>query len=168
MPSPAKEHRVDSQRIEGAIFKELRLLADSRGFLMEILRADDGEYFNSELPFGQTYVTACYPGVVKGWHAHQFQHDRFCCLHGQAKVVLYDDRQLSPTHGLLNEFIMGQLSPKLLIIPPGVQHGFTALGTETALILNIPTKTYNYDDPDELRLDPHNSHIPYDWGRIDG
>ena len=40
----------------------------------------------------------------------------------------------------------------MVIIPPGVYHGFTPVGTEPALIINVPTELYNYDDPDEHRL----------------
>ena len=40
-------------RIEGVKTKALRLIHDERGWLMEILRADDGELFTK---FGQVYV----------------------------------------------------------------------------------------------------------------
>jgi dTDP-4-dehydrorhamnose 3,5-epimerase len=39
---------------------------------------------------------------------------------------------------------------------------------EEALIVNLPTETYNYERPDEQRLDPHTSDIPYNWKRKDG
>ena len=47
--------------------KPLRLVADERGWLMEILRADETDLFTK---FGQVYVSATYPGVVKAWHYH--------------------------------------------------------------------------------------------------
>jgi dTDP-4-dehydrorhamnose 3,5-epimerase len=68
---------------------------------------------------------------------------------------------------MLNEFVVGHLRPRLIVIPPGVQHGFTAVGDQTAVMLNIPTREYNYDEPDERRLDPHDSYIPYNWKQID-
>ncbi len=49
--------------IEGAAVKNLRVICDERGWLMEILRSDD-EIFSR---FGQVYVTTAYPGVVKAW-----------------------------------------------------------------------------------------------------
>jgi dTDP-4-dehydrorhamnose 3,5-epimerase len=161
-------HRVDSRLIEGVLVKELRILPDARGYLMEVLRADDFGFFGEDAPFGQAYVTCVYPGVVKAWHAHRAQTDRFTCVSGTARLVLYDGRPDSPTHGSVNQFVIGNLSPRLVLIPPGVQHGFTALGTEPALVLNIPTGTYDYMNPDELRLDPHSNDIPFDWDRVDG
>lgn len=150
--------------IEGVVVRELRMIPDERGYLMEMLRSDWPEFQQ----FGQTYITAVYPGVVKGWHYHKIQTDHFVCVHGMAKVVLYDGREGSPTHGQVNEFFMGWQRPRLLKIPPLVMHGFKGIGEEMALIINVPTHLYNYDQPDEYRLPAHTDEIPYDWTRKDG
>ncbi len=150
--------------IAGTTARTLSLIPDERGYLMEMLRSDWEEFER----FGQTYITAVYPGVVKGWHYHKIQTDHFVCVHGMAKVVLYDSRPESPTHGEINEFFMGHLNPILLKILPGVMHGFKGIGEEMALIVNVPTELYNYDEPDEFRLPAHTDEIPYDWSRQDG
>jgi len=146
--------------ISGVKTKKLKLIPDERGWLMEILRSDDGEFFEK---FGQVYVTACYPNVYKAWHYHKLQDDHFCCIKGMAKVVLYDNREGSPTKGKINEFHMGELNPSLLRIPKMVLHGFTAEGHEPAFILNVPTEVYKYDKPDEHRMPYDSPDIPYDW-----
>ena len=69
--------------IDGVQVKELKVISDDRGALMEILRSDD-QLFER---FGQAYVTICKPRVVKGWHYHKVQTDHFVCLKGKAKVV---------------------------------------------------------------------------------
>jgi dTDP-4-dehydrorhamnose 3,5-epimerase len=150
--------------IEGVRVRELRLIPDERGFLMELMRSDWEEFEK----FGQVYITAVYPGVVKGWHYHKIQVDHFVCIHGMAKVVLYDAREGSPTHGEVNEFFMGRLNSIMLTIPKGVFHGFKGIGEEMTLIVNVPTELYNYEQPDEYRLPAHTKEIPYDWGRKDG
>ncbi len=109
------------------------------------------------------YVTAAFPGAVKGWHYHKVQTDHFVCIHGTAKVVLYDRREESPTQGEVNEFFVGERNPCLIKIPPGVVHGFKGVGQETALIVNVPTELYHYEDPDEHRLPYDTEEIPYDW-----
>jgi dTDP-4-dehydrorhamnose 3,5-epimerase len=144
--------------------KDLNLIPDERGFLMEILRSDDPLFQR----FGQAYVTAAYPGVVKAWHYHERQTDHFCVVKGMAKVVLYDPRPDSPTRGELNEFVIGELKPRLLVIPPLVYHGYKNIGTDLVLLLNLPTELYDYHNPDEHRLAPHSSEVPYDWSRKDG
>jgi dTDP-4-dehydrorhamnose 3,5-epimerase len=150
--------------IDGVKVRKLRFIPDERGYLMEMLRSDWEEYDR----FGQVYITAVYPGVVKGWHYHKIQTDHFICIHGMAKVVLYDGREGSPTHGEVNEFFMGDQNPMLLKIPSGVMHGFKGISQEMALIVNVPTELYNYEQPDEYRLPAHTDQIPYDWSRKDG
>ena len=150
--------------ITGVKVRPLRKLPDERGFLMEMLRSDWDEYER----FGQVYVTAVYPGVVKGWHYHKIQTDHFICLHGMAKVVLFDGRPDSPTHGQINEFFMGEQNLILLKIPPLVMHGFKGISPEMTLIVNVPTELFKYSEPDEFRLPWNTDEIPYDWGRNNG
>jgi dTDP-4-dehydrorhamnose 3,5-epimerase len=150
--------------IEDVKVRKLRLIPDERGFLMELMRSDWEEYEK----FGQAYITAVYPGVVKGWHYHKLQTDHFVCVQGMAKVVLYDGREDSPTRGEVNEFFMGTLNPIMLKIPKGVMHGFKGISEEMALIVNVPSELYNYQQPDEYRLPAHTDEIPYDWSRQDG
>jgi len=151
-------------RIDGVKTKALRIIPDDRGWLMEILRADEADLFER---FGQVYVSATYPGVVKAWHYHKRQTDNFACVHGMVKLVLVDTRPGSPTEGAINEFSIGTLNPVLVQVPPLVYHGWKCIGTEPALVVNTPTEPYRYDDPDEYRLEPHGT-LPYDWSRRDG
>lgn len=150
--------------IEGVRVKKLRVIPDERGRLMEMLRADD-ELFAG---FGQVYMTTAYPGVVKAWHYHKVQIDNFVVVRGMMKVVLYDPRGGSPTRGGINEFFIGEHNPILVQIPQMVYHGFKCISPEESIVINIPTRPYRYEDPDEYRVDPHNNDIPYDWAQKDG
>lgn len=145
--------------IDGVIVKNLKVIPDERGWLMEVLRCDD-EIFKK---FGQVYVTTAYPSVVKAWHFHKKQTDNFTCVHGMMKVVLYDSREDSPTFKEINEFFIGEKNPLLISVPPLVCHGFKAIGPDTAYFLSVPTEPYNYDEPDEFRLPPDSKEICYDW-----
>lgn len=150
--------------IQGVKVKKLKVIPDERGRLMEMLREDDDLFIR----FGQVYLTSAYPGVVKGWHYHQKQTDHFVVVTGMMKVVLYDGREGSSTYGEVNEFFMGEHNQILLQIPPLVYHGFKCISDQEALVVNIPTEKYRYDQPDEYRVDPHDHEIPYDWERQDG
>jgi len=150
--------------IEGVQLKKLRPIPDERGMVMEILRSDD-ELFDK---FGQVYLSTVYPGVVKGWHYHKVQTDHFAIIRGMAKVVLYDDREASPTRGELAEFFVGDQNPVLLKIPPMVLHGMKGIGSEPAYMINCPTEPYDSEHPDEFRRPPDDPSIPYDWRRKDG
>lgn len=150
--------------IDGVLTKQLRMIPDERGYLMEVLRCDD-ELF---VKFGQVYATVAYPGVVKAWHRHEKQYDCFAVLSGTAKIVVYDDREGSKTHGEVNEFFVGENNRMVVRIPPLVWHGFKCVGTRESLILNCPSEPFNYESPDEQRRPPHDGTIPYDWARKDG
>ena len=152
------------QIIEGVRTKQLKVIPDGRGRLMEMLRADDDIFAG----FGQVYLTTTLPGVVKGWHLHKMQTDNVVCVYGMIRLGLYDDRKDSPTYGLVNEFYLGVHNPLLVQIPPLVYHGWKCVSVEEAMIVNTVTKPYDYKNPDEYRLDAHDNHIPLDWAGKDG
>ena len=149
--------------IEGVVLKQLRTIPDERGWLMEILRADD-PFFTG---FGQVYMTAVYPGVVKAWHMHENQFDNVVCVSGNIRLGLFDARDGSPTRGKTQQLFLGETNRTLVHIPPGVFHGFQCLGPETAVVLNVPDKPYNYEDPDEVRRPAHDPDIPFSWEILD-
>jgi dTDP-4-dehydrorhamnose 3,5-epimerase len=150
--------------IDGVIVRELKPVTDERGWLMELLRSD-WDVFEK---FGQVYLTTVYPGVVKAWHYHKKQTDHMACVKGMVKLVLYDSRKSSRTFKQIHEVFAGDRRPLLVKIPPLVYHGFKAIGGETAYVINTPTETYNYENPDEFRLPPDTKQIPYDWGLTPG
>ena len=72
----------------GQILRDLQVLTDAEveRVLQAMRRRDD---FTK---FGQVYVSATYPGVVKAWHYHKLQVDNFVCIAGMVKLVLVDTR----------------------------------------------------------------------------
>lgn len=153
------------------VVHDLKLIADSRGWLMECVRSD-APWFKG---FGQVYITLCYPGVVKAWHRHQVHTDTFICVQGMARVAVTGD---SPSARLEvgvpivwsyyaappQEFVIGLLNPKVLIIPPGLWHGFAAVGSESCLVLNVPDRVYDQADEERLPWDA----IPFNWRDVNG
>lgn len=164
-----KMQPVSRTLIHGSAVKPLKPIPDERGRLMEILRNDDAVFER----FGQVYTTTAYPGVVKGWHYHKLQTDHFSCVYGMMKLVLADVRHPdlpfayegppSPTAGVINEYFLGLHNPILVKIPPFVLHGFKAVGTTEAIVINVPTEVYRYSDPDEYRIPPHDPRVGYAW-----
>jgi len=146
-------------KINGVSIRPLRVIPDDRGRLMEALRCDDPEFDN----FGQVYITTTYPGIVKAWHCHEKQADNVVCIAGMIKLALWDGRKESSTRRVLEEHVLGIHQPALVHIPPGVWHGWKALGTEEAVILNIPNKPYNHSNPDEIRRPWNDAEIGFEW-----
>lgn len=146
--------------IDGVRVKELKVLSDERGRLMEVLRSDD-EMFEK---FGQVYITTANPHAVKAWHYHKIQTDNFTCVKGTMLLALYDEREGSPTKGEVNSFEISLENPMVVQIPPLVYHGFKCVSSEEAMVVNTVTEPYNRNEPDEFRLDAMDNDIPFDWG----
>jgi dTDP-4-dehydrorhamnose 3,5-epimerase len=147
--------------IEGVKINQLNIIPDERGMILKMLRIDDPVFKE----FGEIYFSVIYPGVVKGWHIHKKMTLNYAVISGQIKLVLYDDRNDSPTKGEVQEIFLGRENYKLVTIPPMVWNGFKGIGTESAIVANCATLPH---DPDEIeRMDPFENNIPYDWARKD-
>ena len=143
--------------IEGVEIKPLKKICDERGMIMHMLRCDDAHFEQ----FGEIYFSCVYPGVIKGWHGHKKMTLNYAVVSGMIKLVLYDEREDSPTKGELQEIFMGEDDYVLVRIPPRVWNGFKGIGVKPAVVANCATLPY---DPHEIyRLDPFDKHIPYDW-----
>jgi dTDP-4-dehydrorhamnose 3,5-epimerase len=86
---------------------------------------------------------------------------------GLIKIVVFDGRIGSPTSGRINEFLVSEKNPGLLVIPPNLYHGWRNIGTTEAVVINMPDKVYDYEAPDALDL-PWDSEaaqriVPYQW-----
>jgi dTDP-4-dehydrorhamnose 3,5-epimerase len=143
--------------IEGLRITPLRRIADERGAVLHMLRADD-EGFEQ---FGEIYFSLVYPGVVKGWHRHRVMTLNYAVPVGMVKMVCYDDREASPTAGNVVEVHVGELNYVLVTVPPMVWNGFKGEGAGSALVANCATIPH---DPGEIeRVEPIGGPIPYDW-----
>lgn len=166
---------------------------DPRGALGELYReAFDG-------PCEQAYVSITRPDSVKGWHLHCAprgdvgpfgQTDRFVLLRGRIRLGLvdlrgYDGKGTAASgnvcHPTRYTVATGLPSAEVELdsalgclrvdIPPGVAHGWIALGNEDAHVLNLVSRAY--DGTQERRCDPHGPVAPglpaWEWrARRDG
>ena len=122
-----------------------------------MLRSSDPHFAG----FGEIYFSSVYPGVVKAWKNHTRMTANYACIHGRIKVVLYDDREGSPTAGGILEVFIGPEEYALVVIPPGVWHGFQGVADPVSILANCATEP---SDPDELeRRDVRSDDVPYDW-----
>jgi dTDP-4-dehydrorhamnose 3,5-epimerase len=143
--------------IDGVRVVPLRRIADERGTILHMLRAD-APHFEQ---FGEIYFATAYPGVVKAWHLHSRQTQNYAAIVGMVKLALYDDREGSATRGELQELFIGEDNYALVRIPPGVYNGWKCIGVKPAIVANCATEPH--DATEMTRLDPFASHIPYSW-----
>jgi len=143
--------------IDRVLVKPLKQIVDERGKVMHMLRSDD-ENFEK---FGEIYFSVVNPGAIKAWHLHPKMALNYAVVSGMIKLVLYDNRENSPTKGELMEIFMGDNNYVLVHVPVGVINGFKGIDTKPSIVANCATIPH---DPSEItRIDPFDKTIPYDW-----
>ena len=150
--------------VDGVVFRPTRPVPHEDGFLTEVARTS---WDLLDRPVTQVHVTTTFPGRVRAWGLHQVSIDRLFVVSGLVKIAVFDGRLDSPTHGHLSEVVVSERNPGLLIVPPNLYHGWKNIGVTEAVIINMPTEMYNYDNPDALDM-PWDSAtakelIPYTW-----
>ena len=152
---PGKE-----KTIQGVLVRSLGRIADERGWILHMLRADDAHFDK----FGEVYFSWVYPGAVKAWHLHTRMTLNYAVPCGMIQLALYDSRRGSLTRGVVQEICLGEHAYQLVRIPPGVVNGFKGLGSKPSLVANCATEPH---DPEEIvRIDPYKNDIPYRWDRV--
>jgi dTDP-4-dehydrorhamnose 3,5-epimerase len=134
--------------IDGVLLKDLTPHLDGRGEVTELWSRpwmDDGFIVADHV-----YQSATDHGVVKCWHLHDIHTDQFLVTRGKLQVTLVDIRPDSPTFGHVNAVFMGSLRPRLLMIPPGVMHGWKALTRPEVIVVNL--QSHVYDPADEFKF----------------
>lgn len=144
--------------IDKVLIKPLKKIPDERGTIMHMMRCDDPDFEK----FGEIYFSSVYPGVVKGWHLHKEMTLNYAVIYGMIKLVLYDEREGSPTKGEIQEIFLGWDNYCLVKIPPMVWNGFKGIGTTMAIVANLASVPHKSDEIE--RLNPlDNTRIPYKW-----
>ncbi len=126
--------------IHDVIVRDLPKYLDDRGWLCELFRHDELE---TSLHPKMAYISQTLPGITRGPHAHRDQTDIFCFVGpGNFKIVLWDNRSSSPSHLIRQTIYAGQDAPRLVVVPPGVVHGYKSLGPGPGLVFNTPNRLY--------------------------
>jgi dTDP-4-dehydrorhamnose 3,5-epimerase len=143
--------------INGVQVIPLARIPDERGTIFHMLKCTDPHFRQ----FGEIYFSTIYPGVIKGWHKHREMTLNYACIDGRIKLVLFDDREASPTKGELMVIFLGPDNYSLVIIPPEVWNGFKGMSAPHAIIANCCT--HAHDPSNSERMDPFSNRIPYSW-----
>jgi len=131
--------------IKDVIIKTIEKYKDERGWLAEIFRRDEFAFDPA-----MAYVSLTNPGIVRGPHEHAAQSDCFVFLGpGEFRLYLWDRREDSATKGEAVEIVVGAENPCLVIVPPGVVHGYKCISEIPALSINLPDKLYKGENKKE-------------------
>lgn len=148
---------IDGTQIEGVQIIPLKIIEDDRGKVMHMIKKNS-PYFNQ---FGEVYFSFTNPGVIKGWKLHKEMEQNFAVPVGTIKLVIFDDRDDSPTKNNVAELEIGEDNYKLVKIPPRLWYSFQAISEIPGMIVNC--STIEHDSNEVKYIDLNSCLIPYSW-----
>src|ERR1700716_4157681 len=159
--------------IDGVIVKTFEKWGDQRGYFIEQLKRgdldDEGRPFIQPQPFAQMSRSLVYarggnpPELIKAFHWHKRQWDYWDVVIGNARVVLVDLREESPTAGIIQTLVLGENAPRVIAIPPQVAHGYQCLGMQDVHLVYYVSEPYDAANPDEGRIAWDDPRIGFNW-----
>ncbi|HEU4826904.1 MAG TPA: dTDP-4-dehydrorhamnose 3,5-epimerase family protein [Dongiaceae bacterium] len=127
----------------GVVRRPLKTHPDSRGDFTEMFR---NEWQGSPLPV-QWNLSRNNPNVLRGIQVHARHWDYLCVVAGEMTIGLHDVRPGAPAVPRSAMLQMSSRRLEILVIPPGVAHGFYSPDHSTHL---IGVSSY-YDPTDHSR-----------------
>jgi dTDP-4-dehydrorhamnose 3,5-epimerase len=71
------------------------------------------------------------------------------------KLVLWDNREKSPTYRNKMALVIGEDAPTAVLVPKGVVHGYRNVGSKDGVVINCPNRLFmgeGHKEPvDEIR-----------------
>lgn len=134
--------------IDGVHIVPLRVFADARGEVRQMLRADAPHFSR----FGEIYFSLINSGMIKGWKRHRCMTLNLAVPIGQVRFVLHDDRNDSPTQGETQELILGRNAYQLAVVPPGIWCAFQGLDQGISLVANCASLPHDPSEADNRPL----------------
>lgn len=152
-------NKIDKKRkIVDLNITPLKQIFDDRGAVFHFLRSDSKNFKT----FGESYFSIVNPSIIKGWKIHTKIYQNFCVPHGAVKFVVFDNRENSPTKGVIQEIILdNQLNYFLLSMPPELWYSFKCISKEASIISNIIDMPHSSDESKIMPI--INNEIPYEW-----
>lgn len=144
--------------ISGVSIKKVIKHSDKNGFFAEMVKSGE-KSFHEIL---QTSYAETKPGVIKAWHVHDYW-EVWCVVKGSAKIVLFDCRPDSPSHGKTQIIYAGEDDMKVIAIPSEVAHGYKPLGKKNMGIIYHASQTYNPKTTTIREIAFDDPTINFDW-----
>jgi len=138
---------MSAPSIDGVRFFALKPHHDLRGTMVEIYR----ESWDLGCRVVQTNAMVSEANVLRGVHVHVWHVDHITVVSGRTTLGLHDARPWSPTAGRSEQADLDFLHPTVVVIPPGVGHGFYF--SERSLVIYGVSHYWSPDDEIACRWD---------------
>lgn len=155
---------IEKFNIEGPILISTKVFEDNRGLFLESFNQKQFEnVIGEKVNFVQDNLSVSKVNVVRGLHFQKPPYEQgklVRVLIGKVIDVAVDIRKSSPTYGQHISVELSEDNNKMLWIPPGFAHGFSAL-TNDVIFSYKCTKYYHYDSEDALLW--NDEKLKIDW-----
>lgn len=148
--------KVTETSIAGSYLVDFDIYGDERGFFLECYQKRRYAEFGLDVNFVQDNHSFSEGGVLRGLHyqvLHPIGHLIYV-VRGKIFDVGLDLRPTSPTFGKHIALTLSSEKPQQLYLPPGVAHGFCALGEENDILYKCTEYYYPEDEAGVLWNDP--------------
>jgi dTDP-4-dehydrorhamnose 3,5-epimerase len=135
---------------------------DNRGYFVESFNAESFRKAGVEANFVQDNQSFSKKGTIRGLHFQETPHAQgklVWVLSGRVLDVMVDIRKNSPDYGKHLEIELNSNDFRMLYIPPGFAHGFSAL--EDSVFQYKCTAFYNRES--EGGINPLDSSLAINW-----
>jgi dTDP-4-dehydrorhamnose 3,5-epimerase len=128
--------------IPGCLEVAPAILRDGRGRFVKSWQRDAFAAAGVAFPHAEEYFTWSNRGVLRGLHLQAPPHDHWklvCCVSGEVLDAIVDLRRGSPAYGRSETFTLSGETMKMLVLPPGIAHGFYVTGDHALLHYTVST-----------------------------
>lgn len=151
-------HITDQHLPFGVQLMNLTPHHDDRGTLIEVFRQE----WITDSNFLQWNLVHSNPNTLRGVHVHSKHTDYLTMVQGGMSLGLKDLREGSPTQNLAATVQLSAQNPQVVIIPPGVAHGFWF---EASSIFLYSVSEY-WDIKDELGCKFNDPELGFGWENL--
>jgi len=139
-----KGHSLKERMAGGAELFPVECKLDDRGFLYQIHGALKGYP-----QIKRVYAVGNYSkGTIRGLHKHKGEYKFYFAVTGSAKFVVESEERGTPV-----SFVLSPRRPGVLVVPPGLFHGWISL-EENTVVVGMSNYTLSESEKDDIRKDP--------------
>ncbi len=152
-------------RIPGVYIIEPRVFTDERGAFIKIFHKEEFQNHGLACEFKESFYSISQKGVIRGMHFQTPPHEHAKLIYVTREAirdVIVDIRRGSPAYGEYVSVELSEENRKMLYVPAGCAHGFSALQDGACVIYSL-TSVYAEDHDKGIRYDS----FGFDWGRIE-
>lgn len=134
--------KITNTKIPGCYELNLLRSRDERGSFTKTYHKGIYQELGLKTEFAEEYYTISQQGVLRGLHFQIPPQDHtklVYCVQGKVLDVVVDLRIGSPTFGNFATFHLSGHKAKMILIPPGLAHGFYVQSEQAILMYKVST-----------------------------